>query len=396
MDHSELKSLLVAQSDGIQDIKAHVTALEADLALLKSGVGGTPGAQPEAKHMPTMLRDAATGKALPVFEHKQRIADHIQVDRNGPPMNVGRMLRGMVLGGDADDAAQLEAERKALSVHVDPSGGYTVPGALAGFWIDALRANMVLSQAGARTIPMATNSLDVAVLGSDPQAFWRSENATVVESEATFGKVSLQSKTVAAMVRLSLELAQDSANIEDVLQRSLTQALAHAIDKAGLVGETTNAAAAPFGLMNIAGRNKVTGIGAPVAWDFLADGMYELMLDNAPTPSAMIAHPALWKKMVKLKTGQTDDNTPLVAPAELAAVRKLYTTAAPFTGGNTVNAVLGDFSELLFGVRQQIVVRVLREAFMASNLQVAVIAYARCDFVPTREKSFCTLEGISV
>lgn len=395
MDHSELKSLLVAQGDGIQDIKAHVNALDADLALLKSGVAGAPGAQAEAKRKPAMLRDAATGKALPVFEHEQRIADHLQVDRSGPPMNVGRLLRGMVLGGDADDAAQLEDERKAMAVHVDPSGGFTVGGALAGFWVDALRANMVLSQAGARTIPMATNSLDIAVLGSDPQAFWRSENAPVIESEATFGKVALQSKTVAALVRMSVELAQDSANVEEVLQRALTQALAHAIDKAGLVGESTNAAAAPFGLMNIVGRNKVTGIGAPVSWDFLADGMYELMLDNAPAPSALIAHPALWKKMVKLKTGQTDDNTPLVAPAELAAVRKLYTTAAPLAG-NTAAGVLGDFSELLFGVRQQIVVRVLREAFMASNLQVAIIAYARCDFVPTREKSFCTLEGITV
>jgi hypothetical protein len=32
----------------------------------------------------------------------------------------------------------------------------------------------------------------------------------------------------------------------------------------------------------------------------------------------------------------------------------------------------------------------------ASNLQVAIVAYARCDFAPAREASFCTLEGITV
>ena len=48
------------------------------------------------------------------------------------------------------------------------------------------------------------------------------------------------------------------------------------------------------------------------------------------------------------------------------------------------------------GVRKDINVRVLSEAFMGSNLQVAVLAYARVDFAATREQSFCTLEGITV
>jgi len=100
--------------------------------------------------------------------------------------------------------------------------------------------------------------------------------------------------------------------------------------------------------------------------------------------------------MRKLKTGISSDNTPLTMPAEVAALPKLWTTAAPLTGGTTAEGVIADWRDLIFGVRQDINVRVLSEAFMGSNLQVAVLAYARVDFAATRETSFCTLEGITV
>ena len=40
--------------------------------------------------------------------------------------------------------------------------------------------------------------------------------------------------------------------------------------------------------------------------------------------------------------------------------------------------------------------RVLTESFMGSNLQLAMLAYARVDFAAARADSFCTLEGITV
>jgi hypothetical protein len=52
--------------------------------------------------------------------------------------------------------------------------------------------------------------------------------------------------------------------------------------------------------------------------------------------------------------------------------------------------------DLLFGVRKGITVKVLNETFLGSNLQIAVLAYARVDFGATRHQSFCTLEGITV
>src|SRR5207237_478061 len=101
------------------------------------------------------------------------------------------------------------------------------------------------------------------------------------------------------------ELSQDAANIEDILASTMTSAMAGAIDSAGLVGVTTDAAAAPDGIFNLAGRSKATSVGAPSNWDWLVDAIYTLLASNVPQDQigALIGHPALWKKMRKLKSG---------------------------------------------------------------------------------------------
>ncbi len=338
--------------------------------------------------------DRKTGKLIPVLSKGETLAD----TKDAAAPSIGRVLRGMVLGGQAHDAAELADERKALGVSPDPSGGYTVSGSVAAQWVDLLRAQMVLTQAGVRTVPMPTGDMSIAKVTADPTISWRAENAAFSETGPTFGAVTLQSKTCACLVKLSIELAQDSPNIEEILQKTIVGAMAGAIDSAGLVGVTTDAAAAPSGIFNLTGRNKVLTIGAPTSWDFLIDGKYELLLDNVPQSAigAFIAHPAVWKKLAKLKTGIASDNTPLSMPAEIATIPKLWTTAAPLTGGTTAKGVLGAWSDYLMGVRKEITIVPIREAFLGTNLQIAVVAYARVDFAATRAESFVTLEGITV
>ena len=336
--------------------------------------------------------DPKTRSPVLVLNHGQRVSQ----SKDAPSM--GRLLRGIVMGGRADDANDLTDERKAMGISNDPSGGFTVGGTMASEWIDLMRAQMVLSQAGCRTVPMNTGTLSLARLTSDPVVTWHGENAAITAAEPTFGQVNLNAKTVVCLVKMSLELSQDSANIEQILQSTIVNAMAGAIDSAGLVGVTANEGAAPSGVVNLSGRKKVTGIGAPANWDFAVDGMYELMLQNVPIDSigALVAHPALWKTMSKLKVCPGTDNMPLSAPAEVMQMRKLWTTAAPLASGTTATGIIADWRDLLFGVRQDITVKVLQETFLGSNLQIAVLAYARVDFAATRHQSFCTLEGITV
>lgn len=400
-DIHEVAKLIEQQGN---DIAAHHRKTDARFAELEKDLGdmqktaGRPFAQDTTTSAtkPETFFDVKTKKSVQVLSHSHNLAALESNSKAAP--SIGRLLRGIVLGGRADDANELADERKSLGIGSDPAGGYNVTGGLSAQWIDALRANMVLSKAGCRTIPMDTGTLSLARVVDDPTISWHTENADLGTGDPTFGAVNLQAKTVVCLVRLSLELSQDAGNIEQILASTINNAMAGAIDRAGLVGVTSNASAAPAGVMNLANRNSVTSIGAPTSWDFLVDGMYELAADNVAMDNigAFIAHPAVWKKMRKLKTGITNDNTPLTMPAEIAALPKLWTTEAPLTGGTTASGIIADWRDLLFGVRKDINVRVLSEAFMGSNLQVAVLAYARVDFAATREQSFCTLEGITV
>jgi len=398
----EIIELIKTQGDSIEAWK---TKHDGELAAMKKGLdtlylergrAQLSGTDTDNKIAPPeTFYDQKSKRSVPVLTHGHSLAALENKVANAP--SVGRLLRGIVLGGRADDAGELAEERKALGLSSDPSGGWTVNGALSAEWIDALRANMVLSKAGARTIPMTTGTLAFARVVDDPVITWHNENAALPAADPTFGQVTLTAKTVVCLVRLSLELAQDSVNIESILQSTIVNAMAGAIDKAGLTGATLNAGITPQGVMNAVGRNSVTGVGAPTTWNFLVDAMAELALDNVPFENigAFIAHPSVWKTMRKLKTGISSDNTPLTMPAEIAALPKLWTTAAPLVS-TTAAGVIGNWRDLLFGVRQDINVRILSETFMGSNLQVAVLAYARVDFQPTRQQSFCTVEGITV
>ena len=368
--------------------------------------GGSPA--PQTKH--ASFIEVKSGRPIPVLAHDEKLSSHVESAGYGTSIpTMGRVLRGICTGGNAPDAAELAEERKAMSLDSDPSGGYTATGALASQWIDALRAQSVLSRAGVLTLPMETGELGIAVVTGDPMCGWHGEGGNMPLSTPTFGRLNLKAKTIACVVRISLELAQDAANIEQQLSKVITAAMAGAIDAAGLTGVNPNStdattdgsgglAAGPTGIFDLAGRNTVTSIGAPTSWDFVVDGMYELLLDNVPQENigALVGHPAVWKKLRKLKTGISSDNTPLTMPAEVAALPKYWTTAAPLSA-STAKCVMGNWADMIMGIRQGITVRVLSATGeMHRALQLVVLAYARVDFGVARPKSFVTLEGITV
>lgn len=74
--------------------------------------------------------------------------------------------------------------------------------------------------------------------------------------------------------------------------------------------------------------------------------------------------------MAKLKTGISNDNSPLPMPEAVARIPKLWTTAAPLSGGSA-KAIIGDWRDYLFGVRQAITVRVITDSLMKDTLSVS-------------------------
>lgn len=95
----------------------------------------------------------------------------------------GAYLRSMILGPKTD------LERRALSEGTDSAGGYTVPDILSARMIDRMRSASVVVRAGAQSVPLESDVSYVAKIVSDPVPAWRVENASVAESDPTFGRV---------------------------------------------------------------------------------------------------------------------------------------------------------------------------------------------------------------
>jgi HK97 family phage major capsid protein len=305
---------------------------------------------------------------------------------------LGDAVRAMVTG------PRNEAEKRALSEGTTSAGGYTVPTPLATWFIDRLRAQSVAIRAGAVTVPMTSQTLAIARLETDPAIGWRAENAGIATGDPTFGRVLLTAKSLAGIVKVSRELLMDTVNAGAMIEQALAKTMALEIDRAAIYGDGTSNS--PTGVVNTSGINSVSmgtngATVASVGYDKMLDAVYELMLDNAADPTAAIMHPRTAIALQKLKDTA---NNPLLIPDMVARVPKLTTTAAPITetqgtANNASSVVLGDFSQLMIGVREEITIRMLDQIY-AENGQIALLVHARADMQLAHKESFCKLVGI--
>lgn len=373
---------------------SRLDAADASTALVRSAVAARRpvGADTiisgdgEALARRSVWRDSA-GAEVRCLAPNERVA----TERHRGP-ELGDIMRAMILGPNGD------AERRALSEGSDSAGGYTVPTPLAREFIDRLRAQSVLMRAGARTVPMDSETLAMARLETDPVAAWKAENASFTESDPTFSRVLLEAKTLRGLVKVSRELLDDSVNISQMLQQAMVQACALEFDRAGLIGSGT--APEPRGILNTVGINAIelgSGNGGALdGYDDIADALYELDLDNAGEPTAAIWHPRLSRFYTKLKDG---DGRPVQLPERIAAIPKLPTTQLPIdqevgTADTCTSMLLGDFTQLLGGIRSDIRIELLRETFMG-NFQYGFAFWMRADWQLAQPKAFCAITGIT-
>lgn len=135
---------------------------------------------------------------------------------------------------------------------------------LASEFIDVLRNEMSVMQAGARMLNGLQGNVNIPKKATASTAAWIStEGGNATESEPTFATVSMTPKQLGAFTDMTRQaIQQSSPAIESLVRDDLTQALALAIDAAALEGAGTGGA--PQGLLNISGLTKVTTFAAAV------------------------------------------------------------------------------------------------------------------------------------
>ncbi len=356
---------------------------------------------------PALYFHTADGRRLRAVRHGESFAAAARTARTAHPgenaeedLSLGRALVGVLRG----DPEIMERELRAQVVGQDPAGGFFVTGSLAGTFIDIARAQSVISQAGAVSIPLGAGETRILRVATDPTAAWKAEGAALNDTEMTFQAVTLYPKVLGCVAEISEELIEDGANAASVIESTLSAAVANQLDRSFWRGVSSGS-----GGNDVAGRyftgilddpdvNTVDMAGAaPTDYDEWIDAI-QLVEDANGMPDVRIDSPRTAAQLAKLKEATT--LAYLKAPEQVAALRHLKTTQTPVTlgaGSNESVSVVGNFSTayVVMGIRSQFRVEVSNQAGSSfDNLTRKVRIWGRADMAVGRPSHLTLVQAI--
>lgn len=368
-----LMRLAAAIADGDSTAAAGVRTLAGETIMPWSSRGGGSGARPGAT-LPGGFR---------VLGPTERLADYVAPDPALAGVTLGRIVRGIVSG-----------ETEGLGIRAQMSEGvsgggaaYLVPAPLSATVIDLARAQARVVEAGAQTVPMTSSTLTLARQTGDPDAEWKAEGVEVSATTGlTFDRVLLQARTLFAVASLTIELAEDAVNAEPLVEAALGKKFALELDRCAL--RSTGIAPNPGpGILFTDDIHHIGGV--LTSYDSFSYAVEAIQTANEE-PNAAIYPAYVAGALDRLKDKQ---DQPLNPPESFRNLRRLVSNQA-FDA-----AFVGDFSQLLIGLRTNINIEASRVASDADGSaftsgRVLVRAYMRADVALARPAAFAVIDGI--
>lgn len=313
--------------------------------------------------------------------------------------SIGKIFRAKITG---DTKGLNDFEKKAIGEGIGAGGGWLISEDVSARLIDLARARSCVNQAGAVTMQMTTAELRLVKLTGDPTAYWVAEHGEISESDWTLAPINLKAMTIGVLVRSSLELLEDAENAGDQIVNSMSAAIALAVDKVALLGDGVNE---PRGLDLCTDINKIsmgTNGGTLTTYDEFSNAVEDCADNNADLiRAAVIFAPRTFYTLDRLKEGTT--NAPLPPPQSFADLRKFVTNQIPITdtqGTCTTasKAFIGDFKNVLYGIRKQLEVEITRQGGTKTfaKCEALIRCRMRLDVAILRENHFTRIAGIKV
>lgn len=329
--------------------------------------------------------DKRSGKVIPVFGKDEKFADSLAPEERG--LSIGKLIAGMITG----DFSQAEKEQRALGTGIG-SGSVLVPSSFYAEVIDKARAKTCCGAAGAKLVDMPGKSMTIARITGDPTFQVKLENQDFNEGVLTLDGVELEAHTIGTIIYMSRELAADSPNAATAIENALINALSVKLDQLALSGAGT---VEPLGLLNLTGVQDIDKDGQKLLYGDLVDGWSKIITANGE-PTAFIMSPRDAGELSQQILGTGGQY--LVAPKLIENIKNLYTSSIPTNLGTESNesyAFAGDFSKMLFAIRQGMQLEVTTtggDAF--KKHQVAVKITWRGDIGIEQPSHFVRMVGI--
>lgn len=295
-------------------------------------------------------------------------------------------------------------DQKALNAGTPSEGGFTVPLAFSGEYIDALVATTLIDKLNIRRVPLVNGNLSIPRMDATSSVGWVGETQTGKLTQPAFGEVNMRAKKLKALTPISNTLLRESGvNIEGWIAEDLMRKTRIALDDAMINGSGTQYT--PMGLAN---NDDIQTTGSSTTALALT------------TPNDMVA--LLQQQNVRLENvhwllnpigeswlrNKAFSSGPFAWSDEMARTGKLR--GFDFHSSSTIKYVpaddpakayadfwLGDFAEMMFGVSHDITIEMSRDGSYTDSGNVVnafdqdltlIRLITECDFACRQPKAF--------
>lgn len=265
----------------------------------------------------------------------------------------------------------------ALQVGTNSEGGYIVPEEFETMLTAALQdineirqyAN-VISTGSDRHIPVESS------LGT---ATWTAEEAAYTESDAAFGRVTLESHKLGTIIKVSEELLQDSFfGVDSYLATNFGKRFGLAEESAFVAGDNSGK---PNGIVQGSSLGVTAAGAAAITSDELID-LYHSLARPYRSNAVFMMNDSTAKLVRKLKDGNNQylwqPGIQAGQPDMLLGRPVVVSTAMPAATTGLKSMIFGDLSYYTIADRTGTVMQRLNELY-AANGQVGFRAYKRTD-----------------
>ena len=250
------------------------------------------------------------------------------------------------------------AQRDLISGASADGGALVATNLLAGSFIEALRAKMVVKQAGALVLSGLVGDVAIPAQNAVNSASWVAENAAVTEVNPTYRQVTMAPKTLGTFTDISRHLMhQSTPAIETIVRNDIMQTLASEVDKKAIQGDGTSNT--PTGILNTSGIGSVAmgTNGDQATWAKVVETWKEVATDNANIGAlGWVTSPLQISRLMSIAKVSSSDSVMIMNDQNnLMGYKVFSTTNSPDnltkgTASGTCSALtFGNFNDLIIG-----------------------------------------------
>lgn len=295
-------------------------------------------------------------------------------------------------------------QKKQLNAGTPSEGGFTVPLAFSGEYIDALVATTLIDKLNIRRVPLIHGNLSIPRMDSTSAVSWVGETSKGGKTQPTFGEVNMRAKKLKAITAISNTLLNESGvNLEGWISEDLMRKTRIALDDAMING--TGSQYQPLGLANNANIQTTGSSTTALALTTPNDMVALLEQANVRLENVHWLLNPIGESWLRNKAFSSG---PFAWSDEMARTGKLR--GFDFHSSSTIKYVpaddpakayadfwLGDFAEMMFGVARDITIEISREGsfqdggntISAFDQDLTLIRLiTECDFACRQPKAF--------